>query len=329
MQELAAHGLTGPAFKQHVIRHHDPATAMLFEQGLDMLEEIQLFVGGGGPEVFPFDNIRLLGGLAVFADNGGAALLAERGIGQDNIETVARIGSQGIAHCQWQFAVACADAVQHKVHGTKAGRALDQLPAGKGDVLEGVLLLLGHIRIARYDMVMGGQQKATGAAGRIADFLARFRSDDIDHGPDQRASGKILTGPGLGILGILFQQALVGIALDIGTHHRPVFLANQIDQQPPQFGRVLKLILGFIEDQAEQALFLTQLIQEMAVMIKQLIAILLDQAGPVVPSRYRARLVIRGLGPLIRHFEKQEIRQLLDVISITHAVVTQDVAVVP
>lgn len=64
-------------------------------------------------------------------------------------------------------------------------------------------------------------------------------------------------------------------------------------------------------------------------MIKQLIAILLDQARPIVPFRHTTWLVIRGLGPLIGHFEKKEIRQLFDVITITHPIVTQDVTVVP
>jgi hypothetical protein len=34
-------------------------------------------------------------------------------------------------------------------------------------------------------------------------------------------------------------------------------------------------------------------------------------------------------GPLVRYLEKQQIRQLLDVVTIAHAVVVEDVAVVP
>jgi len=33
--------------------------------------------------------------------------------------------------------------------------------------------------------------------------------------------------------------------------------------------------------------------------------------------------------PFIRHLEKQKIRQLLDIIAITHPIVTENVAVVP
>ncbi len=85
MQEFTAHGLPCPAFKEDIIRHHDAAAAVLHQQGFDMLDKVELLIGGGGPEVLPLDNFRLLGGLAVFADNGGAALLAERGIGFDLI----------------------------------------------------------------------------------------------------------------------------------------------------------------------------------------------------------------------------------------------------
>lgn len=60
-------------------------------------KELQIYSWSvpGFSEVLPLDNLRLLGGLAVFADNGGAALLAERGIGQDDLETVA--GSQMVS----------------------------------------------------------------------------------------------------------------------------------------------------------------------------------------------------------------------------------------
>jgi len=249
MQEFAAHGFPGPTFKKNIVRHHDSAAAMLLEQSFDMLEKVELFVGGGGPEVLPLDNIRLLGSLAVFTDNGGATFLAERGIGQDYLEAVAGVGGQSIAYIQGQFATVITDTVQHQVHGAKTGRALDQLPAGKGRVREGALLLLGHIGVIGNDVFMGGQQKAASTAGRVADGLAWFGANHIDHGLDQRARGEVLPGPGFGILSVLFQQALVGIALDIGFHHRPVFLADQIDQQPAQLGRILKLVLRFVEDQ--------------------------------------------------------------------------------
>jgi hypothetical protein len=67
----------------------------------------------------------------------------------------------------------------------------------------------------------------------------------------------------------------------------------------------------------------------MPVVIKQVVAVPLQQAGPTVPVGNLARLVVRRLRTLIGHLEKQQIRQLLDVVAITHPVVTEDVAVIP
>lgn len=95
--------------------------------------------------------------------------------------------------------------MQHQVHGAEPCGILDQLPAGKGRVLEGFQLIPGEVGIVLDDVVMGGQQKAAGAASRVTDGLTRFGPDHIDHGLDQRARREILPGPGLGILGVLFQ----------------------------------------------------------------------------------------------------------------------------
>jgi hypothetical protein len=50
--------------------------------------------------------------------------------------------------------------------------------------------------------------------------------------------------------------------------------------------------------------------------------------GPVFHG-YGAPLVVRRLCALVRHLEEQQIRELLDVVAVRHAVVAEDVAVVP
>ena len=45
---VAADGLAGAAFEQHVVGHHHGGAAVLPEQGLDVLDEVELFVRGGG-----------------------------------------------------------------------------------------------------------------------------------------------------------------------------------------------------------------------------------------------------------------------------------------
>jgi hypothetical protein len=53
---------------------------------------------------------------------------------------------------------------------------------------------------------------------------------------------------------------------------------------PPQLSRVLKLVLRLIKDQSEQALLVAELLQDMAVMIKKLVTVFLDQSRPAVLS---------------------------------------------
>jgi hypothetical protein len=52
-----------------------------------VLYEVELLVRGGGPEISALDAVALLADLAFFANDGGAALLAEGRIGQHQIKT--------------------------------------------------------------------------------------------------------------------------------------------------------------------------------------------------------------------------------------------------
>ena len=53
------------------------------------------------------------------------------------------------------------------------------------------------------------------------------------------------------------------------------------------------------------------------------------QAFPVVTRQRRARLVVGRLAALVGHLQEQQIDELLDVVTVAHAVVAQDVAVAP
>ena len=136
--------------------------------------------------------------------------------------------------------------------------------------------------IVLHDIIMGQKKKAACAAGRVADGIPGFRRHHVHHGPDQRAWGEILAGAGLCILGIFFQQPLVGIPLDVGAHHGPVFLVDQVRDNPSQFGRVLKFILGFVENQPQQAFFISQGLQQMTIVVEQFIPVFVEQAAPTI-----------------------------------------------
>jgi hypothetical protein len=147
-----------------------------------------------------------------------------------------------------------ANAVQHHVHRGQARRALHQLPAAQGVFLQVLFLLAREVGVVLGHMVVRGKQKAAGAAGRVANRLARLGRDAVHHGLDQRARREVLAGAALGVLRVLLQQALVGVALHVGAHGRPVLAIDQVHHQAAQLGRVLELVLRLAEDQADGAL---------------------------------------------------------------------------
>src|SRR5437588_7900762 len=124
-----------------------------------MLEEIELFVAGAGPEIVAIDDKRFLGRFARLVDDGHAALLAERRIGQHQV-VFAVLPGQCVFHQHWNFALqsgtailavssfsdrleACPtlpDAMQQEIHAAEPADAVDQLNAYKRAALQPPLL---------------------------------------------------------------------------------------------------------------------------------------------------------------------------------------------
>ncbi len=109
------------------------------------------------------------------------------------------------------------------------------------------------------EVVVGGEQEAAGAAGRVDDDLARLRLHAVDDRLDERARREVLPRAALDVLGVPLQQALVGVALHVGRHREPVLLADQLDDELAELGRVLDLVLGLAEDEAEHPALLAEL----------------------------------------------------------------------
>lgn len=140
--------------------------------------------------------------------------------------------------------------MQHHVHGAKPRCGVHQFPAAQGAGIKELFLLPVQF-VVLGDVVVGRQQEAAGAAGRIADRLTGSGRHHLYHGLDQRPGGKVLPGAAFGVLGVLLQQPLVGVSLHVGAHDRPVFLVKQVHQQTAQLGWVLELVLCPAEDEAE------------------------------------------------------------------------------
>ena len=83
------------------------------------------------------------------------------------------------------------------------------------------------------------------------------------------------------------------------------------------------------EDDADQSLLFSQLVQHGTVVDFQIDAIFLHKALPVKTGRDGRFVPERWLCLFIRHLEEDQVGELFHVIAIAHAIVAQHVAVVP
>jgi len=91
-----------------------------------MLDEIELLVRRGHPEVVPYD-LQIIPGLtAVGANHGDRRFAAERRIGQDDRVARAGVGGQRISHCE-RIPIRAPDSVQQQVHRCQPSGPVDQL----------------------------------------------------------------------------------------------------------------------------------------------------------------------------------------------------------
>ena len=82
-QKVLADGFSGSALEEDVVGDDDRGSAIDPQQGLDVLDEVELFVLGAGPEVLPFVAGAFFLQIAFFIDDGNTAFLAEGWIGED------------------------------------------------------------------------------------------------------------------------------------------------------------------------------------------------------------------------------------------------------
>jgi hypothetical protein len=95
-----------------------------------------------------------------------------------------------------------------------------------------------------------------------------------------------------------------------------------------QLGRILDLVLRLAEDDRDETRSLAETGQQVPVVAFQIVAVQPKETGPVKFGRYGTRLAEHG-AVLVVHLEEQQVGELLYVVAIGHAVVAQDIAVVP
>ncbi len=96
-EQLFSDKLSGAAFKEDVIGKHHGSLAVNFQDGVDMLQKVELLVGSDGLEILPVVDKALLLLLLIIVGEGHAALFAEGGIGEHVIVPDATIRKQRIS----------------------------------------------------------------------------------------------------------------------------------------------------------------------------------------------------------------------------------------
>lgn len=94
--------------------------------------------------------------------------------------------------------------MQQQVHGGQSRGGVDQLVADQRLVPQ-VLELGARQRVAASDVLMGCEEEACGAAGRVDDDLSRVWPGHLDHGVNDCPGGEVLARTGLGVLSALLQ----------------------------------------------------------------------------------------------------------------------------
>jgi hypothetical protein len=177
---------------------------------------------------------------------------------------------------------------------------------------------------------MRREQEAAGAARGVDDHLARLRLHALDHRINQRPRGEVLTGATLHVLRVAFEQTFVGVALHVGRKREPLLLADEFDDQLAELRRVLDLVLRLAEDQPKHSAFLPELPQRLAIVLLELhpFHLRVGEVGPAA-ALLDHLLLARQLLALVRHLEKEQERELLEVVLVGEPVVAQDLAVAP
>ena len=139
---------------------------------MDVLDEVELLIGAGRPEILTVVDQVLALLVAFFVGKRHGRFSAERRVREYIVIAHARIGEQRVVSRDGNHAVKIADVVQKEVHQAQAIGGANDLPTVEGFILE-KLLLVSRELIVTGDISLRGKKETAAAAGGVyvpADF---------------------------------------------------------------------------------------------------------------------------------------------------------------
>lgn len=140
--------------------------------------------------------------------------------------------------------------------------------------------------------------------------------------------GEILAGAGFGVLGVLFEDALVDVALGVGVEHHPLHAIDHFDQAG-ELGGVGDFVLRLGEDLAEHPLLGAEGTQGFDVVDFQLRTLERHEGGPGVLLRDADIALVGRPAVFVGHLEEDQVGELLQVVAVADPVVAEGGAEAP
>ena len=143
LQQFLPDSLPGSALKEHIVRHHHRRLSGGFQKSIDVLEEVELLVGAGGPEILPVVDQVLFLLLPLLIGEGEGGLFPEGRISEHIVEPLPRVGEQGVPQGDGDLPVQVADVVEKEVHQAQFEGDRHDFPAPEGFAFQKPLLVNG------------------------------------------------------------------------------------------------------------------------------------------------------------------------------------------
>ena len=294
-----------------------------------MLDEVELLVAGGGPEVFADDDLLVALRVTFLVHEQEALLLAEGRIGEDHRVLVAPRRRQAVVPGVDDDLVA-SNAVEMGIHRTHAPDLGGQLHTFDQIGLQpSQLIPIEILPVPVEHVLVGVAEEAAGARRRVTDAIVRCRLHHFAHGPDDWTGREVLAGAARGLLGRAGEQLLVDRALHVHRQRQPVHVIEQVDDDLLQECGVVYLAARPLEDDAEHPALRAQLLETGTVLLFQRRAVEVQQRLPAELPRHNRFAFVGRLRELIRHLEEQQQGQLLDVLEAGKPGVAQHAGVAP